>query len=41
MHWEATAINAERGLAGSVTIPVDEPLAGVDELMADLPPDEN
>jgi hypothetical protein len=41
VRWEATATNAERRLSGTITVPVRQPPASVEELMADLPDDDD
>lgn len=41
VRWEATATNAERRLSGTITVPVQQPPASVEELMADLPEEDD
>ena len=41
VSWEATATNAERRLSGTLTVPVVQPPASVDELIEDLPEDDD
>jgi hypothetical protein len=41
VRWEATATNAQRRLSGTLSVPVDEPPVAVEELMAELPKDED
>ena len=41
VRWEATATNAEKRVSGSFTVPVQQPPARLDELLAELPEDDD
>lgn len=40
VRWEATATNADRRLSGTITVPITQPAASIEELLAQLPDDD-